>query len=324
MARPKGSRNRPRVAPPIVSHETPPLPTEVVGRVIEKALSEPAFDERREASQAYESEGRKWPQESAEDKFTQGIDQPTPIRKLWELAHNLGAPVKNRFDRHEIEASLARVGYEATEPEPEDVSDYWAFRSRTVGSGPISAYDPNGEFSADYYPDGRCTITHHVAPNLLSRIPGMRYHDEIFEITNLEEFAARLVLLVNEGDVIFDESVEAHNQGVIEETARINRESDHGPESIHGADWKIGQMRELCPQFGFVDSHEPNVQRLPVKLAEALGVSLTYEEGAYEGQEKDWQVLAKDVLAKAEELDVVNVEISGPVFGRNAEEPVMR
>jgi hypothetical protein len=242
-----------------------------------------------------------------------------PMRKLWDLAHRFGAPVRDQFNREEVEASLAKVGYQANGPQEESIDSYWRFLSRTVGKGPITAVDPDGDFTAMVFPDGRCTLTKHTAPNLNNRVPGMRYKDDIVEIANLEDFASRLVLLLNESDAIFDETVEKFNRDQATEEARINALDGTEGASIHGKDWKIEQMREIAPTFGFVGAHEPTISDLPFKLAQALGVPLKDEDG----EVKDWQELSGDVILKAVDQGLIRSTMGGPRYGRNKEEPVV-
>jgi hypothetical protein len=296
VGRPKGSKNRQHQS--LV--QSAPEPTKDDVQAAYEAAEAKLLSDKA-AEQQYDSEGREWPQESSEDKFAGAFDAALPFRKLWELAHKYGAPVRNRFNREELEASLRAVGWTPEGPQQEDVADYWVFPSRYVGKGPATAVDPNGDYTATVFQDGRCEILWHCPPNLLNRIPGHSYHDELLKFPNLEEFATRLVLLQNEVDKIFDESVAKDIADRLKEIERIKAQEGLQGDSVHGSDWKIAQMRELCPLYGFVGPSEPSVNLLPVKLAQALGVKL---RGA-DGEEKDWQTLSADVLERAMELERV-------------------
>ena len=219
-----------------------------------------------------------------------------PFRKLWELQQKYGAVVKDNFNREELESKLAEVGYVDEGPKVEYINDYWEFLSRNPGRGEISAVDKAGDFSATVFPDGRCEIIKHTAPNRLARVPGIRYADETIKIQNLEQFASMLTMLINETDLIFDEAVETVNREQREwEEKSASMQSDGLP-SIHGADPRIEQMYTVASEFGLEGPHGPSLTELPFKLADSLGVPLRNEDGT----EKDWQQLSDEVIVKAD------------------------
>jgi hypothetical protein len=214
-----------------------------------------------------------------------------PLRRLWEYARKYGATIRDQFDREGIEASLKAVGYEEQAPEVVTASDYWEFRSRRVGTGPISAVDVDGSYSIDVYPDGHCVMTHHPDP-LSSRRAGIHYKDEIWTIPNLDEFVMRMLSLPEACDEIFEESAAvtiAERKAEAEKVAE-----DPAIPSIHGANLLIGQMRLIQTEFGLYGKHEPSIDQLPFKLAQGLGIPLVTDDG----EAKDWPTLAHEVLKK--------------------------
>jgi hypothetical protein len=239
--------------------------------------------------------------------------QPLPFRKLWELRRKYGAVVVNDFDRLELESALAAVGFEQEPPVPENIEDYWSFASRFVGKGPITALDKAGDFSATVYPDGRCDLVKHTLPNRLSRHPGVAYADEIIKIQNLEAFTMHLFMLLNECDVIFDETVEKHNANEQEFQEQAVYAEGVKDGTIHGADPRIEQMWIIADELALTGPHRPHLNQLPFKLAVALGLKLKTEEGI----EKDWQALATEVVEHANLDDTP----AGGVYQRNPQEP---
>jgi hypothetical protein len=237
----------------------------------------------------------KWPHEY--------LEAPTPMRKLWELVKRLGAQVKDPFNRREIETALEDAGYVQEPPKLENIEDYWTFESRTVGKDFVQAFDIAGDYSAKVYPDGHCELTKHTPPNRISRIPGIRYADEIIKINHLESFAASLYMLLNESDQIFDESVESWNA----KNAAIQvAEPVSGP-TVHGHDPRIDQMLLIADEFALSGVHRPSTHDLPRKLAEALEIKLKTSEGV----DKEWTDLADEVIAKAD----LNMQTAGGKYG---------
>ena len=249
------------------------------------------------------------PNESPVQEVTE--DKPKlPFRKLWEIQKKLGAVIKDNFNREEMESEFERMGYVQDGPKCEDIDDYWTFPYRLAGKEPIQALDKAGDFSATVYPDGRAEIVKHTPPNRLSRVPGIRYADEVIKIDNLESFTASLYMLLNETDVIFDDSVEAYNKEQSEWLEKAqSMESDNLP-SIHGGDPRIEQMWVLAEEFSLVGVHAPSLSDLPFKLANCLGISTV---------EKDWPTLADEVLQKADLVDLG----TGPAYHRDKREPVV-
>ena len=216
----------------------------------------------------------------------QDIEKQIPIRKLWELLRTYGATVKDVFNRTEIEESLKEVGYDR-EYQLEDPSNYWTFKSRNVGTGYVTAEDIDGNYSAFVYPDGSCKLIKHKYPNRHNRIPNVKYQDEIIELNNLEQFASSMVVLLNESDIIFDESAVEFNK----EKERIDNLPINQSSSIHGADEKIEQMRVLSEEYGLSGKHSPSINDLPFKLAECMGISLLNEDLS----DKNWQELSSEI-----------------------------
>lgn len=220
------------------------------------------------------------------------VKEPTqlPMRKIWELMQRHGARVVDNFNRENCKKALESVGYEPEPATVERIEDWWTFKSRLVGRGPITAEDKAGDFSARIYPDGQCDLIRHCPPNRHNRIPGHRYTDETIKIQNLETFAMSLMMLVNECDVIFDETVNDFNanQRAIDEMQSVSVGN-----SIHGADTRIEQMRVIAEEFGLTGPHAPSVTELPFKLATAMGLKV----------EGDWQKIATAVVKAGDVAD---------------------
>lgn len=217
------------------------------------------------------------------------IGDPPTFRKLWQIVQRSGATVRNMFDRQEVESAIRRVGY--VDSDPKGLSDYWQFHSRFVGQGPASAVDVDGNFSAVVNQDGSAVITHHVAPNLHNRPHGMRYADVHVRISNLEDFVSRLWFLQTEADAIFDETVAQ----TLATQAELVAKGENQNASIHGGDVRIEQMWLICEEFGFTGPHAPSVTDLPFRLAGALGIPLSAEDGTKKG----WAGLSDEVIARA-------------------------
>ena len=241
------------------------------------------------------------------------IEEPLPMRKLWELCRTYGAVVVDKFNRDEIERALFKAGYEPEPPKIEDIDDYWTFLSRFVGKSQVHAVDKAGDFSAEVFPDGSCKLIKHAAPNRHSRVPGMRYHDEVIQIPNLEHFATLLMMLLNESDRIFNETVAKANQ----DQAKIDSsEAVFGIPSLHGGDPRIEQMLILCDEFGFTGPHKPSLTDMPLQLAKALGIKAQREDGTNKG----WQELASEVVEKG---DLESIQ-RGPMYDRSDKEPALK
>jgi hypothetical protein len=222
------------------------------------------------------------------------IEKKISMRKLWDLVKQTGVVVKDYLDRNELEKVLKENSYEP-KYELEEIEDYWTFESRKVGSGYIIAKDIIGNYSAFVYPDGTCKLVKHISPNRHNRVPNTNYIDEVLMIDNLEYFTSSLLMLLNESDNIFDESVEA----LIEENERVSKLPINQASSIHGADEKIEKMRIIAEEFGLTGKHTPSISDLPFKLAEALGIKKT----GGDGEERDWQSISNEICQDIEDGD---------------------
>jgi hypothetical protein len=235
-------------------------------------------------------------------------EQRTPMRKLWELAHKHGIPIQDKWDRQELESKLADAGYEKPGPYCEDVKNYWQFLSRNPGNSPISCRDIEGNWSAEVNHDGSVILKHHHPVNLFNRVPGIRYSDDVITIPSLEEFAVRLMLLLEESDKIFDEATDRHKKDA------DALESQSATPSIHGGDVRIEQLNLLAEEFGYIGPNAVQLHRLPYKIAEAIGLEL-YDE---RGFEKNWNVMADEVIY---ESAIESTDARGPSYDRGPHEP---
>lgn len=229
-----------------------------------------------------------------------------PIRRLYEMAKSLGAPVVNQYSRDHLVEAIMQVGGNPHEEftRPENAADYWSVTSRFIGTGPISMTDPAGWFSAELHQDGSAKITRYASPNLHNRPSGkVMGNDQTIDITNFQEFVVRMVLALEEGDSIFEDNalqVECNRKQV-----ENQQEQDAYGQAI---DPRVTAMRGMCKEFGFVGPHTPTDNRLPYLLAQALGIDPNHNvetgedaqgDPIFVSEEKAWDKLADEILIAA-------------------------
>lgn len=198
MARPKGSKNRARetVTKPPVAIKSP-LSSAVVGSVVEKTVSE-------DAGQRYDSEGRKWPQESVEDKFSSRFEEqePTviPIRLIRQRSLRAGVRHRIHITREEMVAKSEAVGEDLTRGqsmpwELAEIKD--GYLETQIGGMPVKLFR-----------DGKFTIGTY-------RISG-----------EIDSFVEALDEFVEWADEQFEAEYEKSQADHLEEIQRLIKESD--------------------------------------------------------------------------------------------------
>ena len=195
--------------------------------------------------------------------------------RLRNMARSLGVGRDVSLLRAPLESAVAI----ASAGDVEAVPVAWIYKSDYVGEGPVEAVDPDGNWGAVVFNDGRCELTKYVSPNLHNRAVGQSVAGDItLFIDSITDFSGRVHSLLVDSEQIIEASL---SEVAADEAARLEAASAPAPEpEVQTEPTPPELIAAAAAEFGFT-SLPPDTW--PYKVAEAIGVDTHHPKLDSEG-----------------------------------------